>query len=457
MKQHSFLFLVTIILISFFACTEPTLIGSDLLEEDQASLNFRNDIPIDVKTVLGEPVPTYNRFQALQLGHFLLGELEDDNFGTSTASIYSQLTKDEGGPETDIIIDSLILSIAYDSIGVYGDFSKPFEIEVFRVTEEIDSDVDYFSDQDFEVDMMPIGSATIVPSFDSVQIINYSNDVATTTFEKPHIRIPLDLEFAELIGTDSIIYESEAAFLDFFKGLYIKPTTSSNGIVPLIFEEDISRLTLYYKTKVRGIKQEFRYPFLFGQGRVNHFEHQYEGSAIASNLDAVSTDFLYLQSMAGSNMEVSFPDVSNLTNIVINRAELEFTVASDESSTFFPIAEQLVVSSFDRVQNVRTGIIDVGNAIVGSNPIDVTVFGGVPVEEEVNGQILTKYKVNISAHFQGIVSGDEPNSILITAGTDEFAFYLPITPKAERANQVIFYGGNHPEFAPKLNLVFTSL
>jgi len=458
MKQHIFLFLVISILINFFACTEPTLIGADLLEEDQANLNFRNDLPVDVKTTLGEPVPTFNRFQTLQLDHFLLGELEDEDFGTSTASIYTQLSKSSGRPESDIIVDSLILSIAYDTIGVYGDFSKPFEVEVFQVSEEIDPQSDYNSDQVFATEMMPIGSATIVPSFDTVRIINYSNGTANTTFEQAHIRIPLNLDFAELLATDSTIYISDTTFQNFLQGLYIKPVGASNGIVPVTFENDISRLTLYYTAKIRGIKNEFRYPFLFGQGRVNHFEHEYEGAAAATNLDLDNADLLYLQSMAGLNMEVSFPDLSSLTNIVINRAELEFTVASDvDSTSLFPIVEQLIVTSFDRAQNVRTGIIDVGNSIVGSNPLNTSVFGGIPIREEVNGQTLVKYKINVSAHFQGIVSGDEPNNMIITAGTDEFAFYLPVTPKAERANQVVLYGPSHPEFAPKLNLTFTSL
>lgn len=456
MKRYSFLFLLISILISFFACTEPTLIGADLLEEDQANLNFRNDLPIDAKTILGDPVPTFNRFQALQLNHFLLGELEDENFGTSTASIYTQLSKGTGSPDSDILVDSLILSIPYDSLGVYGDFSKPFEVEIFRLSEAMDIQSDYNSDQVFATEMMPIGSATVVPSFDSVQIINYSNGTANTTFEQPHLRIPLNLEFAELLATDSSIYISDTTFQNFLPGLYIKPAAASNGIIPLRFGGDISRLTLYYSAKVRGIKNEYRFPLLFGQARVNHFEHQYEGTAAATTLDLDNTDLIYLQSMAGLNMEVGFPDLSSLTNIVINRAELEFTVASDIDS-IFPVVEQLVATSFDRVQNVRTGIVDVGNAIQGSNPLNTSIFGGIPIKEEVNGRTLTKYKINISAHFQGIVTGEEPNSIIITAGTDEFAFYLPMTPKAERANQIVLYGPNHPEFAPKLNLTFTSL
>ncbi len=455
MRQNCIPLLLLSILISCFACTEPTLIGSDLLQEDQANLNFRNDIPIDVKNIKGESVPTYNRFPTLQLEHYLLGQLEDEQFGKSTASLYTQLARSVGRPDPSILVDSLILSFAYDTIGFYGDLSKPFELEVFRVTEDLDPSADYFSNQVFAVEMEPIGSATVSLSLDSVAITNYSNGVSTTTIEPPHIRIPLDELFGELLAEDTTIYQSDTTFQNFFKGLYIKPAASSNGIVPLRFDNAISRLTMYYRPKARDIKQEYRFPFLFSQARVNSFEHIHEGSEVAQTLDINNTDLLYLQSMAGLNMEVNFPDLSSLNNIVINRAELEFTVASNTVSPSFPIVDQLLVTRED--QGERTAVIDVRNAIVGSEPIRTRVFGGNPVEETINGVTLTKYRINISAHFQDIVSNTASNSITISAGTEEFLYYLSVVPKAENANQVIFYGTNHPDLAPKLNLTFTTL
>ena len=160
--------------------------------------------------------------------------------------------------------------------------------------------------------------------------------------------------------------------------------------------------------------------------------------------------------MGGSNIEVSFPDLSSLNNnTVVNRAELEFTVASNTSSPSFPVVDQLLVTRTDPLG--RTAVIDVRNAIVGSEPLRTRVFGGNPVEEEENGVTLTKYRINISSHFQDIVSNTAENNVIVTAGTEEFLYYLSVMPKAERANQVIFYGTNHPDFAPKLNLTFTNL
>jgi len=444
-------------LISFFACTEPTLIGSDLLAEDQANLSFRDDIPVEVSTVTSEPVPTYNRFQSLQLEHYLLGELQDEQFGTSTASLYSQIARGVGNPGTEIVVDSLILSIAYDTIGQYGDLTQPIELEVFRVTEPMDPDADYNSDQVFATDPMPIGSASIVPSFDSVQIINYIGDEPITTREVPHIRIPLDIAFADLLVEDPSIYQSDTTFRDFLQGLYVRPSSSSNGVVPLTFNSSISRLTLYYSFRVRSIPTEYRFPFLFGQARVSQFEHDHEGAAANNQLNQSNTDEIYVQSMGGLNLEVNFPNLSDLENTVVNKAELEFTVASTSiaDTATFPVVEQLIVT---HIQNgERIAIADVRNAIFGSVPINSDIFGGVPIKEEVNGQTVLKYRINISSHFQDIISNNAASSIIITSGTDEFGLYFPITPKAERANQVIFYGSNHPDFAPKLNLTFTNL
>lgn len=453
MKQISFLFLVIVFLVSFSACTEPTLIGSDLLEEDQVNLNFRDDILVEVSTVLGDPVPTYSRFQLLQLENYLVGGLQDETFGTSTASLYTQLFRGQGNPSAGAVVDSLILSIAYDTLARYGDLSQPLQLEVFQITEEMNPEADYNSDQVFALNPTPIGSISAVPSFDSVQIVNYNGDEPTTTTEIPHIRIPLDLAFGELLVEDTTIYQSDTTFRAFLEGLYIKPITPSNGIVPLNFSAAISRLTLYYRAG--GSVNEYRFPFTFGQARVSQFEQDYAGATVNDQLDQLNTETVYLQSMGGVNVEVQFPDLSNLENVVINKAELELTVAANTTSASFPPVEQMIISYMQNGE--RVVISDVRNAIIGSSPINSTVFGGTPITETINGQVVTKYRINISSHFQEIISNNAPNTITITAGTDERPFYIPIVPKAERANQIILYGSDHPEFAPKLNLTFTNL
>lgn len=453
MRQIGFLLSFLLAVSIIFSCTEPTLIGSELLEEDRANLNFKNDIPLTVKTVNGTPVPTYSPFTTLQLNRFLLGQLEDSNFGKNTASVYSQLSFIGDRPVNVISIDdidSVVLSLAYDTIGNYGDLSQPIDLEVLRVQEDIAELENYTSAQNFVTDPTNIGTASFVPTFDSVQVADYRGEELVFTTEPAHVRIPINKELAkELLSADTMVYQSDTTFKQFFKGLYIRATSPTAGVVAFRFDRAISRLSVYYS--VRGDTTEYRYPFIFTNVRTSNFVHESEGAAIGNNINNDNADFLYLQGMAGSNIEVTFPDLSNLENIVVNKAELEFTVASTENLDKFPIVSQLIASSV--VNGERAVIDDVRAALIGQNPLNTDVFGGVPVIENN----LTTYRINISDHFQDILEGGKTNTITIGAGSEESIYYNAINAKATRANRVILFGPNHPTFSPKLNLTFTTL
>ncbi len=459
MRQTAFL-LSFILLHIIFACTEPTPIGSELLEEDQANLSFSNAIPVNAKTVEGTPIPSYSPFATFQLPTYLFGEINDPTFGKSTASIYTQVSRNFEPPFSEGIfaIDSIILSLELDSLNNFGSFSEPLSVEVYKLQEDMLNTSDYTSDRTFMTEADLIGEATFTPSFiDSIEIDNYisGTDSTVSTMQSSHIRVPLKIELGQEL-LDSTIYASDTTFLNFLRGIYIKPATSNGGLVSFNFNSSISRITLYYRSAQRDILYEYRYPFTIGNARNSLLVHETEGAAIGGVINQENADFLYLQSMAGSNIELNFPDLSGFENIVVNKAELELTVATEETDTTrFPLVQQIIASS------LRDGEIEVVDdvlaAILSTNPISTDVFGGIPVKETVDGVTLTKYKINLSSYFQTLLDGRSDPNILLTAGATQAAFYLPIVPKGNRGNTVVLYGPSHPEYAPKLNLIYTDL
>ncbi len=457
---------LTAFLLSFFtlsiifSCTESTPIGAELLEEDQANLEFSDAIPLTVKTVEGAPIPSYSPFVTFQLPNYLFGEIDDPDFGKSNASIYSQISKSFVPPflEGTFMVDSIILSIDYDSLNFAGSFSEPLNVEVYRLQESLSNTADYTSNQTFVTEDNLIGEAIIRPSFlDSVAIGNYvfGTDSIATTIEPAHIRIPLKIELGQEL-LDSVFYTSDTAFVNLFRGIHIRPATSNGGVASFNFNSPISRITLYYRSVQRDILYEYRYPFTVGNARNSLLVHETEGAAINDAINNENSDFLYMQSMAGSNIEINFPDISGFEDAIVNRAELELTVANiGTNANRFPLVQQIVASS------LRDGEIevvdDVLSAILSTNPIDTDVFGGIPVRETIDGVTLTKYRINLSSYFQTLLEGRSDPTILLTGGATQNAFYLSITPKGSRGNTVIFYGPNHPTFAPKLNLIYTGL
>lgn len=456
MKQIVFFIVIISFIIIPFSCTEPTLIGSELLEEDQANLNFTNELAVAATTIAGTPVPTHNESITFQLTRFLLGQIEDPVFGKSTASLYSQMSRGTDSLYTTgaVTVDSVILSMGYDSTAVFGDISEAFEVEVFRLEEDLQNETEYFSNQNFMTGAEPIGKGRFIPAFDSIFIVDYSGETPANVKERPHARIPLNIEFGEALLADRTIYESEEAFAAAFKGFLVRPTNTTPGLASFSFVNTISRITVYYKTVFGEVKRQYNYPFQFINARFSNFLHEIEGSEAGNAVNSSMPDFLYLQGMQGYNIEVSFPDITTLgARTIVNKAELELTAVTTDTTA---LISQIIPSKTENGE--RTIINDILSSFRGAgNTLLTSVAGGVPVVEEVDGTTVIKYRLNVSAHFQDIIDGTVDNTITLSAGMEENRYYVRSLTKAETANRVVFYGPGHPTFAPKLNLTFTSL
>ena len=458
MKQKSFkLLMLLLALVLIYTCSDPALIGSELLEEDQANLVFTDKVPINAKTIRGNQVQTFSPFTAIQLGNQLVGNFEDPVFGKSIASLYSQISIRSEKPDLDFAqFDSIILRLAYDTTGgFYGDLSQPFGLEVLRVEEDIVNTENYNSDQVFLTSSTPIGSVEFIPNLEEEVIIkDYTGEEPVDSTVAPHVSIRLDAALGEALLEDTLLYLSDTAFQNFFKGIYIRPTSAMPGMLSFDLNQEISRISLYYRSRQQ--LKEYQFDFTPANARVVNFSHDYENATVEPFLNGEADSLLFLQGMTGLNVEVTFPDLSVLEEIVVNKAELELTVATPiEDHALYPPSNQIVVSS--NRDGALEVINDVRAALFGQQPINTDIFGGIPLEESINGLTLTKYKINISSHFQDIIEGRVNNNIILVSGTEQSNLYFQITPKAERASRTIFYGPNHSQFPLKLNLTYTKL
>ncbi|MFK7979682.1 MAG: DUF4270 family protein [Saprospiraceae bacterium] len=461
MRYKSFqLFLIMAVAV-LFSCSDPALIGSELLQEDQANLQFTSDIPIQAKSFNGEALQTYSPFAALQLSRHLFGNYEDPLMGITEASIYTQIALGAQSPPNFTIrsFDSIVLSLAYDTLGGYGNIEEEYGLEVYQLTEDLSNIADYFSDQTFTTNDTAIGSLNFIPTFNQrVSIREYTTNKVDgdTLSADPHVRVHLDPDALTPIFGDTSIYGGNVAFQDVFKGIHIRPTTATNaGLLSFDFSNTISRISLYYK--VGGEFHEFQLDFNAGNARILSFAKNQEGAFIEPFLSGNSDSLLFLQGMAGANTEITFPNLEGLENIVVNKAELELTLASIDgnNTTLYPPTQQLVASQLNNVD--KEILPDVRSALFANAPIRTEVFGGIPVIEIENGVTLTKYKINISGYFQQIIEGTSVNGFNLSSGVEQNSFYFQLPPKPSDPSRVVFYGPNHPTHPLKLNLTYTKL
>lgn len=429
------------------ACTDPTIVGGSLLDQDKADVGFNDTLTIRATTITNDSIRTYSPFLSSQLSNFLFGAFNDPVFGKTTASIFAQVYPESRTPNfKNITLDSIVLILPYYSDGAYGTINQPFDMEVFRLTEALNENEEYFSNQDIPVDPMSLGSITATPSLDSLEFIDYIG-AEPDTLDFAFFRVPLNLSLAEeLIALDSSIYQSDSLFFDTFKGLKLQPGTDNAGMLGFDLASTRAGVYLFYRDST-GAARRFLYDFdPTPTVRFTQFEHDYSESRTAPFIDnpAKGDSLVFVQGMSGLDIKLEIPNVQNLKGVVINKAELEFYIASlegDEPLAYLP-TEQLILTAPNSEGEV-VAIDDI--EIILSRRLSLPeIFGGIPFEGS-NGNPAV-YRMNLTAHFQNVIDGVLGNT-----------FYITPFRKAETASRVALYGAKHSQYSIKLKLAYTRL
>ncbi len=477
MRRSNFQLIILLAVMAIFSCSEPTLIGSEILEEDKLNLEFTDEIPIAGATVQSEILQSYSPFPTAQLNTSILGDFDDVDFGSGKADIYTQFSISSTQVPPNIsgaVLDSIVLSIAFDTtLAGFGDLTQAFDIKVRAVEEDLQTVEDYFSDESFQTSSNTIGEASIIPSFEPIILNSFVTDSLTFDTVAPQIRIPLNESYGRLFleEQDTSIFESTAALQEAFKGIFIEATSEDGGILNLDFFQEGSRISLYYRALsttvlLDTIQSEYQFDFNNTNSRTVNLTADVSGSTVASFIGTGRDSLLFVQGMQGVNTEISFPDVSDFQNIIVNRAELEFTVASiADTATEFSLPAQLTVTTLE--EGGLNIIPDLQSVIIQQNINNALEnFGGQLVEEMEDGVLLFKYKINISDHLQGIIDGEVENKLTISAGVEQsvlsvsgiaLRIYDLLPAKVTDASRVIFFGPNHSQYPVKLNLTFTRI
>lgn len=314
-KQNTWQWLIAAIAIVLVACEEPGEIGLDLGQQD-------NQLDVNLKVI---NLPASNVFidsvRTDLSGQFLVGTYDDPTFGKVTAEAYTQFNLDfEGDPivNPDAQLDSLVLHLR-PSFYHGTDFSGQQEINVYRLTDTLFSEVTYLSKFATERTRVPIGTArvTILPDTDSL------------------ISIRLDQVFAEQLFEEAREFIAPDVFQRELKGLAIGGGANNSVIIGFDPVNEDTRMSIYYQIPSLNIDSiEYRFEFN-GDNTVRYNQYRVDRSnSILSGINpheefVAPTDEIYLQPGTGILPVIDFGPfiewADSLDNYVINRAELEIS------------------------------------------------------------------------------------------------------------------------------------
>lgn len=447
MRQPFFAFLgLGILLLSllFTYCTDPTLVGADLLDEDRAQTSFVDTFTVKSRTVLRDSTLTFTPSAGSQLQYYALGTFSDPFFGKVQADVYFQPRLSKVEPQlTTNICDSLILVIPVDTTTLNKNAKgKTFKLEIRRLVEDLPR-TDLYSDQTFASDLLQTVDYTFTT--DSLSVITYSS-LGKDTIAFPHIRISLGKELGqELLTLDPSRYFNDSIFTQEFKGLHIRPVGEQPAMMSLNLTSARAGMYAYYRSADNKDTLQYQYDLDPGSVKMVHFSNDRANAPIMQAINGDNTK-QYVSGFTGTDVEISFPYIQNLTGTSINKAELTVYRSSLEpdNDALFPPSSQLLLYYINSEGNLVT-ITDLSYALDPLRQLDVfTVFGGFRIQN--TSGIPDRYVINLSAHVQRMLRKDVPPVV-----------YLSTARKAEFPNRMAIHGANTGQYRISLALAFTKL
>ncbi len=444
------------------SCDDKTIVGNDLLNSEEVLIGFTDTISITGKTILGDvenlkayrTASTIENRSAITPRRLLLGSIDDNIFGTYSSEVYfeARIFGNATLPDySEAVMDSLVLIIALDSLGQYGEMEAQ-DIEVFKVIEDI-SEVDSFIVSDMvETDPDPIGrvSNIVLNPGDSLTILDH--DTGEPIKVRPQLRIRLDNSFAAELFTDTIASQGDTEFRQFLPGLKLV-SSAQNSMVGLLLNLEntttfASALRMYY-TEQDTLENNFNY--FIGGAQLSSMTHDFSPTLETAIDDtAIGEEELYIQGMIGPSIELNLDGVKELSDKLINKAELTVYVKEENTETdLYPPVEDILISRYN--ENDQLLVIDdiitaLGVANVDADAIRELIFGGNLVEDDESGVTIRKYSFNITGHIQYL--HDNPD--------DRHDIVLSTLSRIDNPNRTVLYGTEHPEFAPELRVTFTN-
>lgn len=240
---------------------DDTTIGSSLIQ-DQVEIVVDSSF-----TLTGHPVPNADIQSRSELQ--LLGSIDARQYGTFSSDVVTQLMPAQTLRTENVTVDSVKLIMRMPLAGYLGDSLMPMGIEVFRLTEPLQTPI--YSSFD------PQGKYDASNPLASTMYVLTGQNLTETEAKKPYRYVDLDLgkefgeELIERYRTSPSTFATPGNFAEWFPGLYIRSSFGSGRVVQVdstvvtMFYHQVSRIegsepardtTIYYNSSYLAVTPE---------------------------------------------------------------------------------------------------------------------------------------------------------------------------------------------------------
>ena len=470
----------------------------DFASFDSGVINSDNAINFSTNSVeysLTSRSEMVNPVQTNNLPSFLLGSYDHPQFGRSNSSFVGQMVPSEYNHDfgDNVVLDSVVLTIPYYSRGietseegdityeidsVYGD--SPIKISVYRNNfffrtfdpfSDFDTSQSYFSNGSLSVEEV-IDSGQLegdllfeiddfIPSSDQINLtqIDTAGNPYVAQRIAPALRFKLnnpndnfwESNFFENEGNQ--VLTNEPNFKEFFRGLYLKVESSSDGSMMLLnFASSNTKLTIHYTSDNTNIgdsdtgsvdeieTNQHEYVMNFSGNLINLFENETvvdvglmdqtngnENIYLRGGEGIISTIDLFSGTTIGDNgEEISefdlfkdffYDDISDEPIRIINEAYIEFFVNQGFSNNDEP--ERIYLYNYEQNSALIDYFLDQS---VSSLTINAKINHLEPlIRDSLDDDKGIKYKIRITEHLNNLILRDSTNAKLALAVISDVA------------------------------------
>ena len=424
------------------SCNDDVSVGANLIGDQPIEADFNDQLEITAKTV--EPISQfvgYANRNNFNRGPYLLGSLDDPNFGKTSSTVFvSPRIDNEDLPDFNIsVIDSVVLVLPYDTLGLYGDNSATHHISLYRLQNDIDlNSIDtLYTDNCLDIESSPLAEIDIIPNLsDSIIIYNPIGD--TTLSVVPQLRFTLDKNLWQNVLMDTLNTLGTQALLNQVKGYAITSVPDNNNSMYGINLQStgISGIEVFYTDTISSVYTfDLSSTSFSNESRSetsikhNCFTSDYGGSEVERTLNDSLAQFNYVQGMEGFNVEYDLSSVMDIDDdIVINYAVLDIYLLEDSNT---PINE--LRSTYIDTSGTEKSIEDLGNS---------PYYDGSLMNIEENGMSLKRYEIVVTNQV-----------INIRRGTIESPYIYLRPNNRNLPRHAILYSPNDPNYPAKLKLI----
>jgi len=475
-----FCFSLFFIISSCKKINEATDLGDDIIPGVDGVNTFDTTMFVETYNSIFDPLKDSVRV-GRNNDHILGNITNDPFFGKTNAKIFLELKPEfykwnfSGIYNRDSLsIDSVVLVLGWK--GTYGDTTLPQTVRV----KEMEPNVVFRTDSFYTLRNQYFSG--IAPDLGSKTFFPYQLDDSLYSFQDTtagQLRIKLNNSFGRrLLDYDTTnAYGSDSAFKTHLRGFEIAADQSTgNALMAFgLVSNPKTKLAIYYKY-IKGGQVDTavsNFGFTGASARHNYIKRDFSGSFLeAASATPGTDDLIYLINTPGSYSTVKIPGLRNLSNRVINRAELIVEQVYDPSDLKFTVPQSLLLDVYDStlsdykytpysfIFESQSGAPDPRYGLYGSTTADAS------------GNPISVWKFDLTRYVQNILTKQEPlhDFRLFTAQSvfermrgapgsniGSYIYSQTILNVQFAFGRVRVGGGNHPTQRMRLRIIHTKI